>query len=519
MAGAWEDAVGELVELTGDEVRFRHDLVRVAAYEGLPVRRRREVHRRACDVIEAWGPAAPIADPLSALAFHAAGAERARARPAMEPAGGRRRCDAWCDGGRRAVAARRGGRGGGDGRTGTTSAGRRSACSPRPLSAPGTSTSHRRARRRRAAVAPAEDRARIAVDMARVLEKLGRYRVCAARDGPAPCIRSAARRRRSAPHRAGHRAQLPRDWRGCLRLASALLDREDDGADRRLLAQAHLLAEWCCSCLDLPQRAVHEKAAMELMTVLDDSLGVGNLLLNRGVSAWREAGVDDAIADFRASSEHYRRAGDVVGAAMADNNLAEILTLQGHLGTAEELLRNAGRVARAANYRHGELATISGLSRIAAWRGDVAAASRPADVRPRWVPPPGIGRLRVRLARPPRRDPRPRRRCRCRPGCGDLGRREPTKLGDVPLVPATLARLRGPGAARCRSPGRRGPVAGARPASWRRGDGYAFEVALVQAMLYAWPAMTRSCAAPFRRSRPVWACTSCRRPAAGATRP
>ena len=57
--------MGELVKLTGDEVRFRHDIVRKAAYEGLSVRRRREVHRRACAVIEAWG-LGPVADPFGA---------------------------------------------------------------------------------------------------------------------------------------------------------------------------------------------------------------------------------------------------------------------------------------------------------------------------------------------------------------------------------------------------------------------------------------------------------------------
>jgi tetratricopeptide (TPR) repeat protein len=113
---------------------------------------------------------------------------------------------------------------------------------------------------------------------------------------------------------------------------------------------------------------------MRLLTQLDDSLGLGNMLLNRGVSAWRECRVRDALADFRTSSACYGRAGDVVGAATADNNLAEILTLQVRLDPAEELLRNALRVLRAANYTLGELATISGLSRVAAWRGDAAEA-------------------------------------------------------------------------------------------------------------------------------------------------
>ena len=109
-------------------------------------------------------------------------------------------------------------------------------------------------------------------------------------------------------------------------------------------------------------------------TELDDSIGLGNLLLNRGESAWRDGRANDAVDDFRASAERYRRAGDVMGAAMADNNLAEILTLQLNLDAAEDLLVTARRVTEAANYPHGIMTTISGLSRIAAWRGDTARA-------------------------------------------------------------------------------------------------------------------------------------------------
>ncbi len=64
----------------------------------------------------------------------------------------------------------------------------------------------------------------------------------------------------------------------------------------------------------------------------------------------------DAVADFQTSSDHYERAGDVLGAALADNNLAEVLTLQFHLDAAEELLTRARRVTQAANYPHGHVA-------------------------------------------------------------------------------------------------------------------------------------------------------------------
>ena len=80
------------------------------------------------------------------------------------------------------------------------------------------------------------------------------------------------------------------------------------------------------------------------------------------------------------------RAGDVVGAAMADNNLAEILTLQFRLDPAEELLRNARRVCERRTTRTARWRTISGLSRVAAWRGDSGRGARAAVDGTRRLP-------------------------------------------------------------------------------------------------------------------------------------
>ena len=128
--------------------------------------------------------------------------------------------------------------------------------------------------------------------------------------------------------------------------------------------------------LGLPERVEHERAALMLLTELDDSLGLANLYLNIGASAGQDFRVFDAVSNFRASSDYYQRAGDVVGAALADNNLAEVLTLQHKLDAAEGLLTNARRVTEAANYPYGTFTTISGLSRIAAWRGKIDQALR-----------------------------------------------------------------------------------------------------------------------------------------------
>ncbi len=367
-AETWQRELGDLVMLGEATVRFRHDLVRVAAYEGLSVRRRRQLHRRAGDVIEAWGESVPLADPVAALAFHATGsalpdriikwnseaAEAAMTNGAMEIAESLLRD---------VIGAQR--------QVGADPA--QSSGTQRRLAYAAERAGHPElaldALAQAARVVDDRERALIAVDRTRMLEKLGRYR---------SALVTTARALRSCPDPdvAGHlrlaRASIRNylgQWAVCLQLTLTLLQDFEQSEDRALLAQAHLLAEWCCDNLGLPERARHERAAMSLLSELDDSIGLANLFLNRGVSAWRECRALDAVADFRASSERYQRAGDVLGAAVVDNNLAEILTLQSHLDEAEELLLRARRLLQAANYPLGTLAANSGLSRIASWRG------------------------------------------------------------------------------------------------------------------------------------------------------
>jgi tetratricopeptide (TPR) repeat protein len=220
-----------------------------------------------------------------------------------------------------------------------------------------------------ARLAVERESALIAVDRTRMLEKLGRYR--------SALVTTARALRACPPSDVSAHLRLARatirnfqgQWSECLDLSRSLLRDLEHSEDRALLAQAHLLAEWCCTSLGLPDRVEHERAALAILTELDDSIGLANLFLNRGESAWRESRAQDAVADFRRSSERYERAGDVLGAALADNNLAEVLTLQFHLDAAKALLVRARRVTQAANYPLGTLITASGLARVAAWQG------------------------------------------------------------------------------------------------------------------------------------------------------
>jgi class 3 adenylate cyclase/tetratricopeptide (TPR) repeat protein len=372
-AETWRRELGDLIIVDEDTVRFRHDLVRVAAYEGLSVRRRRALHQRAGEVIEAWGQSVPLPDPIAALAFHASGSgipERVVRwnREAAEAAIGKGAMEIAESLLGEVVSALR--------QVGATEAETRVVYRRLAFAAERAGHPEASLDALAAAARSADDRERcvIAVDRARMQEILGRY---------SAALATTARAIKICPDEvvSGHlrlsRANIRNfqgRWTECLDTCRSLLDDFAGSDDGRLLAKAHVLAEWCCTCLGLPERAEHELAALRILTELDDSIGLGNLFLSRGISAWQECRAADALAHFRTSSEHYRRAGDVMGAALADNNIAEILTLQFRLDAAEALLVPARRVTEAANYPHGTMTTISGLSRIAAWRGDIVEA-------------------------------------------------------------------------------------------------------------------------------------------------
>ena len=334
------------------------------------MRRRKAVHRRAGDVIDEWDESAPIDDRVAALAFHATGsgiadrivtwnrraADEASAKGAMEIAEQLLRS---------VVDAQREVR--------ADSADRRDTY--RQLATAAERAGHPQAALdaliRASRLTTGDERGEIAVERSRLLEKLGRYRAALVTSSRAlsgcadPATRCHLQLARATIH------NFRGEWTKCLDLTRRVLDGEGvEGSDLRVMAQAHLLSEWCCTASGLSGAAEHADAAERLWIGLDDSIGLANLYLNRGISAWSECRVVDAVADFEASAKRYRRAGDVVGAAVADNNLGELLTLQHRIDSAEPLLVRARRVMEAADYPNGVLGTTSGLSRIAAWRGE-----------------------------------------------------------------------------------------------------------------------------------------------------
>jgi class 3 adenylate cyclase/tetratricopeptide (TPR) repeat protein len=122
---------------------------------------------------------------------------------------------------------------------------------------------------------------------------------------------------------------------------------------------------------------------LDLALPIFEELGLLNrqatVLNNMGVRAYYEGRWDDAVSLYLRSEEVVRRAGDVLTGGHATNNRAEILIDQGRLAEAAELFEHALRTYRAAKFPVGEAFATMCLGRIAAEEGRFEDAHRLLD--------------------------------------------------------------------------------------------------------------------------------------------
>lgn len=365
---AWE-RLSEFVVWEGAQtLAFRHDLIRATAYEGLSYRRRRAIHGRVGEALEAQ--AGDRVEELAALlALHFLEAERYEA--------------AW----RYAVAAADGARA----KHANVVAGE---LYERALAAG------------RHVELPAQDLARVAEALGDVAERFGDYERAEAgyaeaaslveddRQGQSRLMlkRGVLRERAGAYDRAleryeraleqaeahGLRAELELAYAGVRhrqgRFADAVAWAEraaanaEEAGSLRELAHAYSLLDVAHTRLGKTDPSYRERA-LPIYEEIGDLVGQAAVLNNVGVAAYFEGRWEDALAAYRSSGELSRRAGDIVSGARASNNEAEILSDQGHLDEAGERFEEALRVWRAARYTVGTALASSNLGRAAARAG------------------------------------------------------------------------------------------------------------------------------------------------------
>ncbi len=152
----------------------------------------------------------------------------------------------------------------------------------------------------------------------------------------------------------------------------AARDAEEAG-DRRALGHAYLLLYIGHTRLGQPDPSWAEQA-LPIYEEVDDPLRQASLLNNLGNAAHLEGRWEEAVEWYGQSVEVYGRAGDVVNKATPSANSGELLCDQGHHERAEELLRDALRVWRAAGYAVGVGVAGGNLAQVAARSGRFADA-------------------------------------------------------------------------------------------------------------------------------------------------
>ncbi len=374
--------LGRFLEYEGtDRARFRQALHRDVAYEGLPYRRRRELHLRAGQITERLANGAPetVADVLAmhyslaqqhaqAWQYACIAGDRARDRYANLEAAAQ--YDRAIDAGRKLASS-----------------------SPGEMVAVwrmlgdvreqlGLFEDAIEAYRSAASLVDGDPiaRADLLWRRARVRMHLGAYRTALAEATKARNLlidvdlpgAANARARLTALQALLRQAQQRAD--PALRLADQAIAEAIAADDDDALARAYLVSDWANRVLGATAPTGYGELALDIYERLGDLDGAGKASNNLGAIAYLAGQWDDAVKWYRKALDSYKRCGNEAAAAVAGTNLAEVLVSQRAIAEAEPMLRESIRILRSSRALDDVLFAEIQLGRLLVERGDNAAA-------------------------------------------------------------------------------------------------------------------------------------------------
>ena len=379
------DRLGEFVERDPDvpgAFRFRHALIRDAAYEGLSYRRRRELHGRIAEVIERNMGARPE-EAAELLSLHYFNAGRWSKAWTYSRAAGDQARDVYAnvDAARfyeRAIDA----------------SGQIKTLEAHELGSTWRSLGEVRdaAGDYRGAVEAFKVAARLlkddAVARAQVFEKraiawgrLSSY-TAALRDTTAglDCVKSleTAEARDAANSLLALRAQVLLQQgraREVIAIATEVVRAAEPLGPSRALASAYDALDGAYFALGEPEKAVHEIKALEIYREIGAVRAAAVIASNLGVTAYAEGRWREASDYYMHSHDELERLGDATLAAFASANLGEVLISRGLLDQAETVLADARTTLRAAEHLTGSIFAETQLARLALVRGSAESAA------------------------------------------------------------------------------------------------------------------------------------------------
>jgi len=381
-AGVWEHLREFVATEAPGMFRFRHQLQRDAAYEGLPYARRRQLHEQLADALERRAAGAPQAE-AAQLSLHYFHAQRYEAACYYARIASERAAAVYAN----AEAA--------DFLTTALEAARRAGQSAREVSRLAEALGDIRYR---LGEFPAADEtfaeARKSIDgdpvaFARLCEKTAM--VVARTSGFSPALRWTTRGREAL---AGLTDADAARQDALLLAARALLRyRQGRHAEAARTAEEAVAVARRCGARDVLARGLY---LLDLVDVARGRYGgepwaeqalaiwveLGNLSWQAravsalGIRAYFEGRWDDALGYYRKAGEAFGRAGDQWNAAITACNVGEILSNQGRYAEAEDAVRPAERILRASGAPSETAFAASVLGTTAARRGRAEEALR-----------------------------------------------------------------------------------------------------------------------------------------------
>jgi class 3 adenylate cyclase/tetratricopeptide (TPR) repeat protein len=188
----------------------------------------------------------------------------------------------------------------------------------------------------------------------------------------------------TSPEAAGVRARLT-SFRALIRqaqerpldaldLATRAATEAEEAGEKLALARALNVLDWSRQVRGDPARGEVLPRALALYAEMGDLEGEANVIGAIGTNNFFDGHWNEALAHYEQAGDRFRRAGNLVQAAISEANIGEVLVNQGRLEEATNRLRDAARVLRASGFVDGATFAEVHLGRARSGLGDYVTA-------------------------------------------------------------------------------------------------------------------------------------------------
>ncbi len=158
-------------------------------------------------------------------------------------------------------------------------------------------------------------------------------------------------------------------FKDCIRRLKEVVQECLEADDSANLATAYLLLHLVHSQLGSPDRAAYRGLALALYEDLGDLKGQASALNNFGIDLYYEGDWENALDRYEEGRKLYARIGDAPNVGVTTNNIGEILSDQGRVEEAEALFAEVAKSAEVMGHRFLVLLAHSNLGRAAGRTG------------------------------------------------------------------------------------------------------------------------------------------------------